>query len=257
MRVLKTIRRAEYVELAGLFGIHGAALSMWFVPLSTVLDAHGLHAIKPYAFATSALAAFVSPLILGAMADRHASRVNVLRGLALPTGAAMALAATAIKLRWNPWLMLTLIQSHALCSSPTWSISSTIVFARLRDSRREFGPIRATATLGWVAGCWLVSALEADSSPRAGYSGALTWLVAAAFTWLLPTVTPPKSAEHLTLRQRLGLDALSLLKNQHPRVVFTTSALLNIPLACIYPYTPPHLRALAFKHTSAWMTLGQ
>src|SRR5439155_17853559 len=127
-------RRAEYAELVALFFIHGAALGMWFVPLSTVLDAHGLHAIKPYAFATSALAAFVSPLIFGAMADRHASPVKVLRGLAAATAAAMALAASAIKLSWNPRLVLALIQLHALCSSPTWSISCTIVFSRLRDS---------------------------------------------------------------------------------------------------------------------------
>src|SRR2546428_13958616 len=100
VRVQRTTRRAEYLELTTLFFIHGAALGMWFVPLSTVLDAHGLRAIKPYAFATSALAAFVSPLIFGAMADRHASPVKVLRGLAAATAAAMALAASAIKLSW-------------------------------------------------------------------------------------------------------------------------------------------------------------
>src|SRR5256886_6974937 len=152
----------------------------------------------------------------------------------------MALAATGIKLGWNRWLVLALIQLHALCSSPTWSISSTIVFARLRDSRREFGPIRATATLGWVAGCWLVSALEADSSPRAGYSGALTWLVVAAFTWLLPSVTPPKSAEHLTLRQRLGPDALSPLNNPDHCGVVMTGAVFCIPLAALFTSPPPH-----------------
>jgi len=230
---------------------------MWFVPLSTVLDAHGLHAIKPYAFATSALAAFVSPLIFGAMADRHASPVKVLRGLAAATAAAMALAASAIKLSWNPWLVLALIQLHALCSSPTWSISCTIVFSRLRDSKREFGPIRAMATLGWMAGCWLVSALNADTSALAGYSGAVAWLAVAAFTFLLPGVAPPRSAEQLTLSQRLGLDALALLRNHDHRVVFITAALFAVPLAAFYPYTPPHLRELGFNHTSAWMTLGQ
>src|SRR6266446_2423682 len=152
MRVLRTIRWAEYAELGALFGLHGAALGMWFVPLSTVLDAHGLHAIKPYAFAASALAACVSPLIFGAMADRQASPVSVLRGLALATAAAMALASTAINLGWRPWLVLALIQLHALCSSPTFSLSSTIAFARLADARKEFGPIRAMATLGWMAG---------------------------------------------------------------------------------------------------------
>ena len=88
--MLTTIRRAEYFELIVLFFIHGMAMAMWFVPLSAVLDAHGLHHIKPYAFATSAIAAFVSPLIFGAMADRHAAPVVVLRWLAVATAAANA-----------------------------------------------------------------------------------------------------------------------------------------------------------------------
>src|SRR6185369_8713409 len=255
--MLKTIRRAEYAELVALFFIQGAALGIWLVPLSTVLDANGLHAIKPFAFATSALAAFVSPLIFGAMADRHASPVKVLRGLAVATALAMTLASTAIKLAWNPWLVLALIQLHALCSSPTWSISSTIVFARLADAQKEFGPIRAMATLGWMAGCWLVSALNADTSTLAGYCGAVMWMAVAAFTFFLPLLETPKSIEHLTLRQRLGLDALSLLKNPDHRVVFITVALFAIPLAGFYPYAPPHLRELGLQHTTAWMSLGQ
>lgn len=230
---------------------------MWFVPLSTVLDAHGLTRVKPFAFATSALAAFISPLIFAAVADRHASPVRVLRWLAVATAGAMALAATAIKLRWNPWLVLALIQLHALCSSPTWSISSTIILARLQDTRREFGPIRAMATLGWMAGCWTVSALNADASALAGYSGAVMWLIVAAFTRVLPAVEPPPTRHRLTLRERLGLDALSLLKHHDHRVVFVMVTLFTAPIAAFYPYTPPHLRTLGLAHTTAWMTLGQ
>lgn len=257
LRVLTTIRRAEYAELVTLFFIQGAALGMWFVPLSTVLDAHGFHAIKPYAFATSAVAAFISPLIFGAMADRHASPVKVLRGLSLATAAAMAIASTAIKLHLNAWLVLALIQLHALCSSPTWSISSTIVFARLADAQKEFGPIRAMATLGWMSGCWLVSALGADTSPLAGYSGAVTWLLVCGFTYFLPVLETPKSAERLSWHERLGLDALALMKNPDHRVVFITIALFAIPLCGFYPYTPPHLRELGLVRTTAWMSLGQ
>lgn len=261
VRAVTTERRplpwVEYTELTALFLIQGAAMGMWLVPLSTVLDAHGLQAIKPFAFASSAVAAFVSPLFFGAMADRHASPVKVLRWLSLATAAAMALASLAIHRAWNPWLVLAFIQLHALCSSPTWSIASSIVFARLRDAKREFGPIRAMATLGWMAGCWLVSALNADASPRAGYNGALTWLVVTAFTFLLPEVDAPKVSGRPTLRERLGLDALTLLKNHDHRVVFITAALFNIPLAAFYPYTPPHLKDLGLTHTTAWMTLGQ
>jgi MFS family permease len=257
VRVLRTIRRAEYAELVALFFFQGAALSIWFVPLSTVLDANGLHAIKPFAFATSALAAFISPLIFGAMADRHVSPVRVLRGLALATAATMALASTAIKLGWNPWLVLALIQLHALCSSPTFSISSTIVFARLADAAKEFGSIRAMATLGWMSGCWLVSVLNLDASALAGYSGAAVWLAVAAFTFFLPVLEMPRSVAQLTLRQRLGWDALALLKNHDHRVMFVIVTLFCIPLAGFYPYAPPHLRELGFERTSAWMSLGQ
>lgn len=230
---------------------------MWFVPLSTVLDAHGLQRIKPFAYAASAIAAFISPLIFGAMADRHASPVKVLRGLSLATAAMMALVGTAIQLRWHPGLVLALIQLYALGMSPTWSISSAIIFARLADAKKEFGPIRGMATLGWMAGCWLVSALGADTKTLALYSGSFVWLTVCAFTFFLPELPTPKSVENLTLRQRLGWDALALLRNPDHRVVFLTAALFAIPLCGFYPYTPLHLRDLGLQHTSAWMSLGQ
>ena len=256
-RVLNTLRRAEYAELIGLFLLQGAALSMWFVPLSSVLEAHGLAHLRPWAFATSGVAAFVSPLLFGAMADRHASPVKVLRWLALATAIAMALASTAIRAGASPWLVLATIQLHAFCSSPTWSIASTIVFARLADAKKEFGPIRAMATIGWMGGCLLVSAVGADQSTLSGYGGAVMWLVVCAMTFWLPALETPKAVAGLTWSQRFGLDALTLLRNRDHRVVFVTTALFTIPLAGFYPYTPPHLRELGLVHTTAWMSLGQ
>src|SRR5439155_21354729 len=132
-----------------------------------------------------------------------------------------------------------------------------IVFARLRAAQKEFVPIRRMATLGGMAGCWVVSALNADRSALAGYSGAITWLAVCAFTFFLPVPAAPKSAEDLRWRERLGLDALTLLKNADHRVVFATAALFTIPFAAFYPCTPAHLRELGLTRTSAWMSLGQ
>lgn len=255
--MLTTLRRAEYAELIALFFLQGAALGMWFVPLSAVLEAHGLAHIRPWAFATSGAAAFVSPLLFGAMADRHASPVTVLRWLALATAITMALASTAIRGGANAGLVLALIQLHAFCSTPTWSLGSTIVLARLADAKKEFGPIRAMATLGWIAGCVLVSVLSADRSTLAGYAGAVVWLLVCGLTFWLPMLEVPKAAAGLTWTQRLGLDALTLLRHRDHRVIFLTTALCMIPLAGFYPYTPPHLQQLGFTHTSAWMSLGQ
>lgn len=257
MRVLATIRRVEYIELVALFFIHAMAMGVWFVPLSAVLDANGYHAIKPYAFAASGVAAFISPLVFGAMADRHVSPVIVLRGLALATAVSMGLATTAIKIHTSPWLVLALIQLHALCSAPTWSITNTIVLARLRNTQQEFGRLRAMATFGWMTGCWIISGIGADSSSMAGYTGVIIWLIVASFTFALPSVSPPKSAANLTLSQRMGWDALSLLKNRDHRVVFITAALFNATVASLFPFTPPHLAELGFNHITAWMSLAQ
>jgi MFS family permease len=233
------------------------AMAMWFVPLSAVLDAHGLHHIKPYAFAASAVAAFVSPLIFGAMADRHAAPVVVLRWLAVATAASMAMATTAIKLGWSVGIVLAFVQLHALCTSPTFSIATTIVFSRLKNSQSEYGPIRSMATFGWVAGCGTVSLLSADTSTLAGYAGAIVWIGVAMFTFLLPNVPPPESNAKTTWKQRMGWDALSLLKNPDHRVVFITAMLFNATVAAMFPYTPPHLREFGLVRTTAWMTLGQ
>jgi MFS family permease len=254
--VLKTLRKAEYAELMLLFLIQGVAMSTWFVPLGSILDAHGMHAIKPFAFAASATAAFVSPLIFGAMADRHVPPSRVLRWLALATAVMMALVSTAIKFHGNAWLVLALIQLLTLCSAPVLSISSTIIFARLAHSN-EFAPMRVMLTFGWFGGGLLASLLNADTSSLAGYTSATVWLMLAVLTFFLPQLEVPKSAENLSWHERLGLDALTLLKNRDHRVVFTMTTLFCIPLAAFYPYAPANMRDLGLTHTSAWMSLTQ
>ncbi len=255
--MFRTLRNAEYAELMILFFIQASAMGAWFVPLGTILDAHGLHSLKPYAYGSSAVAAFISPLIFGAMADRHAPPALVLRGLALATAVMLAVIATAINFGWNHWLLLGLIQIFYLFYSPTFSISTALVFARLRDAKKEFGPIRAMATIGWMAGAILVSLLGFDRSALAGYVGVVIWLTVAGFTFWLPKLEMPAASEKLSWHERLGLDALSLLKKREIRVVFLTTTLFNIPLSGFYPYAPAHLHDLGFTHTSAWVTLGQ
>lgn len=255
--MFRTLRKAEYAELMILFFIQSAAMAIWFVPLGGILDANGMEVIKPYAFATLSIAAFVSPLIFGAMADRHVSPAKVLRGLAATTAVMMSLIAAAIQFHWNCWLVLALIQVFYFGYAPMFSISTALVLARLEDARKEFGPVRSMATFGWMAGAILIGAMSLDRSPYGLYLGATVWLLVAFFTLFLPALPVPRSAEKLSWRERLGLDALSLLKSRNTRVVFLTTTLFNIPLCAFFPYTPTHLHDLGFDRTSAWMSLGQ
>ncbi len=244
-------------QLAVLFLLQGVGLAAWFVPLSPVLEAHGYAHLRALAFATTAVAALVTPLFFGALADRHVPPVHVLRGLAVATATFQFLTGLAIDRGWSPPALLGLIQLQAFASTPTWSLLTSIALASMGDAKREFGPVRAFGTFGWIGGCLLVSALGADASTRAAYTGSAVWVVLAAFTLRVPAVAVAATGESLTIRQRLGLDALDLLRHPDHRVVFVASALLAIPLSAFYPYTPSFLKDLGLQRISAWMSIAQ
>ena len=111
-------------------------------------------------------------------------------------------------------------------------------------------------TLGWIIGCWIISGLGADRSTHAGYTASVTWLAVACFTFFLPPLEVRFQVSALPWWQWL-VNAMTLLKNPDHRVVFFTVALVAIPIAAFYPFTPPNMRELGLKHTTAWMSLGQ
>ncbi len=238
--------------------LHGMALAAWFVPMGTVLQACGLGAWTPFAFGASAVAALLSPLFFGAMADRSVPPIQVLRWVSIGAGLLSLVTAFALKQQLGGLSIWLLIQLQALLSVPTNSLSGSIVLARVANAHGQFGAIRAMGTAGWMAGCWIVSGLELDASENTFALSGFLWFVLAAYTLLLPAgVVQSSTSGRLTLRQRFGLDALSLLKEHDHRVIFITAALVAIPFAAFYPYTPMHMKDLGMLRTSAWMSLGQ
>jgi len=232
-----------------------AGMGMWSVPFGNVLRAHGLESIIGYAFACSGVAAFISPLAVGALADQRVSAVRLLRWLSVGTAGCVAVASTAIEQRWGAGVVLAAVLAQAICAAPTFGLATSIILASLGDARREFGPIRAVATLGWMLACVLISfALNADTSTLAGWSSAATWLLTAACTFALPETPPLETKEP---RDIFGVAALSLLRQRDHRVVFITAALYNAALAAFYPFTPIHLTERGVEHATAAMALGQ
>jgi MFS family permease len=226
--------------------------------MGTVLQACGLGAWTPFAFGASAVAALLSPLFFGAMADRSVPPIQVLRWVSIGAGLLSLVTAFALKQQLGGLSIWLLIQLQALLSVPTNSLSGSIVLARVANAHGQFGAIRAMGTAGWMAGCWIVSGLELDASENTFALSGFLWFVLAAYTLLLPVgVVQSSSSGRLTLRQRFGLDALSLLKEHDHRVIFITAALVAIPFAAFYPYTPMHMKDLGMLRTSAWMSLGQ
>lgn len=242
----------------GLLFLHGMALGAWFVPLSGILDQSWLSSMKPWAFAASAVAAMLAPLFFGALADRSVPPLRVLRWTSLATAGCVALTAWNIQAESPLWLILAVIQLQSIFCSPSSSLTGSIVFSRLGNSQKQFGTIRALGTIGWMAGCWVVSLLGLDSNPNSLYVCAAFWLALTAYTAFVPyDQIATESSRPRSIGERLGLDAMSLLKDRDHRAIFVTAALVAIPLAAFYPYTPPLLTSVGFTSVSAWMSLAQ
>jgi MFS family permease len=253
-----SIHRTSRPVLAAFFFLVAMPMGMWFVPLGNVLKAYGYGHLLSWVLACSGIAAFVSPLIVGAIADQKLPPTRVLTATSLGTSGALWLVCAAIEGHWGDTWVLAAAMLVSLLFAPTWGISTAIVLSQLQVPGKQFGPVRAFATLGWVAGAVVVSyALGADDSVRSGRGAACFWLVVATFSWLMPAVSPADAQQRRSWVQVLGLDALTLLKNRDHRMVFITAALYSAPLAAFYPYCVQHLRALGVHAASAVMSLGQ
>jgi hypothetical protein len=251
------MKKIPNADLMLLFFFQAMAGAIWIVPLGAVLKAHGYPDVWPYAFGCTAFAAMLSPLIFGALADRHVAPAVVLRWLSAASGVLVICSSIAIREHCSSLLLIALMQLLALSVAPLNSIIPSIVFLRLKDESRKFGPLRSLGTLGWIAGCWLISLSIPDASIDSLLFCAATYLALIPISFLVPTIPPLNPGQSLTWHERLGLDALILLKDPGLRVVFVMCTVLCIPSAVFYPVTPLYLARLGFHHTSAWMTLGQ
>lgn len=231
---------------------------MWNVPFSNILKAAGLASYIAPAFACNAIAAFISPLLVGSLADRGFPPVKLLRILFWLSGLMLWFTFSAIDHGWGGGTLLVGMQLHALCFSPTSSLVTTIAMAELRRPSEEYGPLRMWGTLGWIAAGWIVSwVLAADASPLSGYVAAATVFTLGFATYWIPVQKAGTAGGARNWKELLGLDALQLLRHPDHRTILLTVTLFGIPMAAFYPYTPLHLREMGFNHPSATMSLGQ
>lgn len=230
--------------------------------LPNTLKAQGAEWVLPLAFATSPLAALISPLIFGSMADYRFSAQKLMGILTLTGGIFLGLAFYALYAGWGAWAYLAFQSINAFISAPMWSLLSTVALANLDRPERTFPLYRLWGTVGWIAAGLAVSFFALDSSPVAGMVAAGVRVLAGLACFMMPSTLPMgergKSASLLgSWKSYFGLDALVLFKDRSLRVFLITSVLFAIPLAAFYMYAPIHLKEMGDSHPVGSMTIGQ
>ncbi len=230
----------------------------WYVTAGTFVPAMGWpQETTGWVYSAGPIAALISPLFLGLVADRYFASQRVLAVMhALGAGIMLVLIPGAIEARdaaWFEWYVL----AYMLCYMPTLGLSNTVAFSHVTDPEKQFPLARVFGTLGWIAAVTLVSkGLAADTKPVmflvAGYAS----LAMAVLSWLLPHTPPPAAGKQVSLGETLGLGALSLLRDRAFAVFLVASFLICIPLAGYYSYGNQFAGAV-WAEPGFYMTFGQ
>ena len=107
----------------------------WYVPLWQYLDKLGYSATQiAWSYSCTGIAAIVSPVLVGVIADRYFSAQKVLAFL--HAAGAMVLLAITQQTEFSSFIPLLLL--YALIYMPTLAITNSIAFINLEDTERDF-----------------------------------------------------------------------------------------------------------------------
>ena|SRR5690554_5301086 len=227
----------------------------WYVTMGTylgrTLEFSGVQI--GLAYSTAAIAAIISPVIVGMIADRFFSPNRVLAFLNI-IGAILLFALTRIE---TFTLFFPVLLLYSICFMPTMSLTNSISFANLRDTAKEFSKIRLFGSFGWICSGLVISALKIEPFSTPFLIGAGISFLAGIYALTLPCNKPVRKAETIGIRQILGFDAFKLTKDRSFLVLLVFSALICIPLAFYDSFTNLFITDVGITNAAAAMSLGQ
>jgi nucleoside transporter len=227
----------------------------WYVSVGPYMAANGLGDYIPWAYTVGPIAAVISPLFLGLVADRFFASERVLGAMHLL--GALALVAAPFAAAQSATLFIVVLFLHMLCYMPTLGLTNTLALHNMAVPEKEFPIVRVFGTFGWIAANWAVSLSKADTTATQFYIAGGAGITLLLFSFVLPHTPPPMKGKTATVGELLGFDALALLRYPSFLVFILASFLICIPLAAYYNYGGVFVGKVGFEAIAGTMSYGQ
>ena len=228
----------------------------WWVPLGTYINAQGYDGIIGATYASQGYAAIITPLFIGAIADRFFSAQKLMGVLHIIGGCVLFFLST-VKGEQAEGLFFWSVVLYMLCYMPTLPLSNAVAFNAMTSTEKQFPAIRVLGTIGWIVAGLVVAyfAAEATNMPILLSAGASIALGLYSFT--LPDAPPRSKHKETNLMEVTGLDAMLAMKDRAYWLFIVASLLIVIPLSFYYAYTNTFLVESGVEASTAFQSLGQ
>lgn len=246
------------VQLSAMMFMEFFIWGGWFVTMGTYLSKSigATDVQNGLAYGTQSLGAIIAPFVIGLIADKFFSAQKILGVLHLAGAGLMYFIST--KEDFASFYPLLLI--YMICFMPTLALVNSVTLKQIKNAEKEFSFIRVWGTVGWIVAGLLIGWMAWEQSGQLVNTFKVTAavsLVLGLFSFTLPDTPPGKAGSKTTIRDILGLDALSLLKQKNFLIFFIASMLICIPLAFYYQETNKFLNELKVSGAAAKMSIGQ
>jgi len=243
------------LQLSSMMFLEYFVWGAWYVTMGTYLSQtlqfSGVEV--GLAYGAVSIAAMVSPVFVGMVADRFFPTERILAFLHLFGAVVFVLIANADEFSW----FYILFQLYAICFMPTVALTNSISFRNLDNPDTQFPGIRVLGTIGFIVAVNVVSFSGWEASKNMFYVGAACSVILGIYSLVLPHTPPKDKGAKVTISDVLGLKSLSLLKERSFLVFFISSILICIPLSFYYAWANPFLNELGMENAGSKMTLGQ
>ncbi len=260
---------------------------VWYVPmwkfLSNVEGAGGWTMwgfLTPVglAYASTGIAAMISPFIVGMIADRFFPTQIVFGVLHILGGVLLIFASMAT----SYGVFYPLLVGHLICYMPTLALANSLLFRNSANVERDAPPIRTLGTIGWIASGVLIGSgflvdgsfklvwpefLGGAKAPEEWlglgftawpyYFGAGASILLGLYSFSLPHTPPELKGKSVSVGEILGLKALRLMKDRSFAIFIVCSLLLCIPLSFYFQLANGYLNQMGVSNSEGVMTLGQ